>query len=491
MCSGDRPQPDRSAIQQVTIRLDHCLADVSPGVEHIVVPLLTYESLAFAARAGQLQFASRRKQLCGADAYGRIAFPRGLLSRVSNALSQAGYTIQFEHLRSFDHEAFAVNDACEGEFRFRCAELIAAVRDNPCGLIETPPGQIRSSYIGVICRLFHHARVIVPCATRDQIDQMSGHLPAYLGGEVDAVSRRNWSSSARVVVCGFDSFDSITWPPDFQIIVFPDAEQTIGELSIKARGQYIRHRVYGFVSPGQVRSDRTTLRLEALAGPVIYRSPRSGDVPLPVQVVMVDRPLVPCAAPKDHLPRRQRLIWHNQSRNEFLAGIAAAIAGGDIQKLWAHGLFLDRDQLPIGHHCPLRVVVLVDSPGHGRQLRDLLPQWPLIDAVPQYAGASPASACSPWGPPPAAIITAVAAAKMSHLSADVVVWASGGERALLPEHFPCKTPSGNSDVLLVDVADDCNAITARWTRQRLVDYQSRGFQILASPRRLCGPQEAR
>ena len=63
---------------------------------------------------------------------------------------------------------------------------------------------------------------------------------------------------------------------DWDIILLPDPQGTVGNLGSHALGRlhgrgHEVHRVYAFVQPGMRLGRRGRIRLEALAGPVIYR----------------------------------------------------------------------------------------------------------------------------------------------------------------------------------------------------------------------------
>src|SRR5207302_5620389 len=137
-------------------------------------------------------------------------------------------------------------------------------------------------------------------------------------------------------------------------------------------------RIYAFIQP-QRRPDRLTqLRLEHVAGPVLYRVkyPRGR-----VRVVFV--PISQCCVTDatTALERKRALYWANQARNERIAVFARAIALPDNAVLSRCG-FRDSDLRPAYQKPHHRVAVLVETLEHGRQILALLPRWALLVAAP-------------------------------------------------------------------------------------------------------------
>jgi hypothetical protein len=165
---------------------------------------------------------------------------------------------------------------------------------------------------------------------------------------------------------------------------------------------------------------------------------------------------------------RKRALWSAAARNRFVADAAVAIAVRDEAAIYRLGLFETMSVL--GENFRPRVAVLVESPEHGRILRRLLPGWPLVTA------GSPDTALQTN-----VIVTLVAAAKRQSLDADVLVRADGGPGPLGLNSFPPRRVFPGSTVLVVDFADDFDALARRNTGSRVEWYESNGWLVAGRP----------
>src|SRR5687767_11493167 len=78
----------------------------------------------------------------------------------------------------------------------------------------------------------------------------------------------------------------------------------------------------------------------------------------------------------DSILERKRMLWSDRVRNKWIAHLAAALAGaGAVKTLRGLGVSDAGGLLPAGRRP--RVVLLVESAEHGRQLAELLPHWAL------------------------------------------------------------------------------------------------------------------
>src|SRR5262249_3206692 len=128
--------------------------------------------------------------------------------------------------------------------------------------------------------------------------------------------------------------------------------------------------------------------------------------------------------------------------------------------------------------------VLVESTEHAHELLRRLPGWEALDAVPTPPGAGPASPVQrcKLRPLDRVVVTALAAARLATLDADVLVRA-GPECPLGQPELPGFPPRsvGPRLVVLVDVADDGDGLARAAVCRRLRDYAARGWAPVGVP----------
>ena len=132
--------------------------------------------------------------------------------------------------RRYDGPAFEINGPLLEAVGPSEREALLATEHHPLGLLAVPPGPSRSRLIGLVCRFWHRARVLIPCARIMEARRLAGELGEYLGGNIDAVHKGTWRSGCRVVCCTFHSAHAAD-PADWDIVIFARGEQAI---SVKA-----------------------------------------------------------------------------------------------------------------------------------------------------------------------------------------------------------------------------------------------------------------
>jgi hypothetical protein len=427
----------------------------------------------------------------GPDGRGGINISAGTVPRIAGELRRRGHEVHVVDLRRFDTLEFARNEELLGSVNPAELRMLQAMVQNPMGRLCIPPGGLRERAVGLLCRYYHEAKVLIPSATIKQAEEMASALAEQLGGNVDLVHNRQWRSPARVVCCTLSSFESAE-PYDWNILIFPAGEQLLARRAISGWQDFNNpyyfprpHRIYAFMAPSQRNSQATELRLEALTGPVIYQAPTILGQRAAVRVLFATAPWSPPGNRVSPLEDMRRLYWHNGTRKDLLAALVRACRRADLEALWPHGLLLDAQQFPVGSPGAASVAVLVESPEHGRELQTRLAGWPLYHAETsrnsRSAGRNPAR-CA-WGLPDEAIVTLVRAAQLRQLDTDVLVMATGRSVPALPGGFPPLVASGEQrQALIVDVDDDFDRAARHDTRQRLAYYQARGFEVDAPSR---------
>ena len=293
-----------------------------------------------------------------------------------------------------------------------------------------------------------------------------------------------------MVCCTLSSFETAE-PYDWQIIIFPVGEEALTKKAISGWQDFHNpyyfprpHRVYAFTQPGQRNSWATELQLEVLAGPLIYEAPSLLGHRATVRVVFAAGPWTPAGRRAGLLEDLRRLVWRNAARNDALAALAGICRNANLEALWPHGVLLGDQQFPVGVAGAARVVILVESVEHGRELQARLLGWPLLHAE-DGGGAGQ----SPWERafrtaqpvPEQAIVTIIRAAQFPQFDTDVLIMATGRKAPALPAGFPPLAASGERrQTLIIDIDDDFDRAARRDARERVNYYLGRGFAVDAA-----------
>jgi hypothetical protein len=254
------------------------------------------------------------------------------------------------------------------------------------------------------------------------------------------------------------------WP----IVIFPNVERALNSTLMRGVGTYESNRLYAFVTPGATLSQRDRLMLEMVAGPILDDEQHvGGAVPMGTAMFCVSTSR-PIRVPPNLLERKRVSLWHNEVRNGLVAEVAKAFANGDEDVLRSHFRVGDDGIFTAGAQM---VVILVESPEHGRELQRLLPaEWELVTAT--NCNARPVlDSC------PRRIITRSAANRLQNLIAGVLVRADGGQDAIQAPIAPTPLGSAPRRALLVDFLDDFESsfyVDSHW---RALAYRNQGLDL--------------
>jgi hypothetical protein len=173
------------------------------------------------------------------------------------------------------------------------------------------------------------------------------------------------------------------------------------------------------------------------------------------------------------LARKRELYWHNSARNPVIAALARAIAANDQEYLQI--LRLPARYLPIlRRRGGQRVAVLVESPEHGRELKSMLKDWPLlIDQVDAHLRDRQKSQSSET------VMVTTAYAARRGLKVDVIIRATGTEWGLCIKRFPPRQrKTGPKEIVVIDFADQAPAPAKADTERRIAGYKRQGMSVV-------------
>jgi hypothetical protein len=449
------------------------IAVLDPPLE-FVRSLLEYRCRTFVAEGpeGYRQF-DGTVGAYGFDFKGRLGIPAGLLGRVLRALSERGYQWEIDDGRK-DGQLWTIDSRVFDEAEPDEQSLLQACAKHFLGQIEVRSAADALTKITQVVRGFRKARFVIAVATYRDAYRVMRKLEHQLTEEVRLATGQHYRQGGRCIVTTFPHMPPVCGD-DWDALLLPTAIHGTGDGVAYRIGFRSYPRVYGFVEPQRRVDEQVSLRLEAMAGPVIHHlaKPR-----VPVRVLMVPVPTREVQYAATALERKRILYWHNPTRNAFIAAIAKAIAADDQGSL--QGLGVPASHLPeLRQSRRYRVAVLVESPEHARQLMPLLKGWPLMSVV---VATESVEAPSPKRRPRRAIMTTTYAATRGAKKADVVICATGTEWGLRIKQFPPRQDlTDQREVLVIDLADVTPLPAKTDTQRRIAEYVRRGIQVVQDP----------
>ena len=475
ICQPSHAVNSDDRIARITVRHGSATVDCSDAA--MLAPLLSCQTVAFEV-AGPLGHAAHLETIPfhRFDLLGRLVVREGMVPLVTAALEARGWVVDITDLRRFDGPAFATDSAIKQAVD-REDDFLRIIDREPVGLLRYDTIDNLANWMALIIGFYPQAHVLILTATRSRAwhlrKKIWEHLPRHI-----QLAAGTWRKQARIVAATYTYVDD---PRAWDIIFFPDAEQLGNDGVIDKLNTLVPHgikRIYAFVNHRSSLSCRQAMAITAIAGPAIYPViPRLADV----HVMWLPVPDVHAGSLRglDY----KRAYWTCERRNKLIAEVASVAAAGDLQRLHRHGLFVDLAAAPA---TPWRVVVLVESPEHGRELQRRLTGWALRTLVPGQKLAAAGDVHSDGDAGAAGIIVTVAYALRHGLAADVLIRVDGGGPIEFPG-FPPAADSVDGGVYLIDLADDTDQPARREARRRLADYMSRGWNIEGRHRKIEPP----
>jgi len=266
---------------------------------------------------------------------------------------------------------------------------------------------------------------------------------------------------------------------DWDVLVAADA------LAATARGNWNtlarlgRLRAYGFLPANQTHTERERLRVEAVFGTPLVPA----KLPPRATVHFAIPPWMP-SPPEgiSALARKRTAIWENTTRNGYLAAVALAASAHDDLMLTDLGFGNLGGRLGRTPPGGVRVAILVESPAHARHLLPTLGGWRLIVDEPRpwrggWGGHNPTA---PLRDPEGwnrCILTTMAARRVDRLDVDVLIRADGAGSPLRIPGFPDRDGDRDHHQILIDLADDFDAVAKVNTKSRIRGYLELGWDI--------------
>jgi hypothetical protein len=400
----------------------------------------------------------------------------GQVPRISKFFEHLGYDVAVEDMNT---ESALIGPPCvpyigqEGR-----RQLAFALFSHARGVVRVPTFHAQRDFLDFVVTMWPNKSFRIVSPTRSQANRLADHLTKVLRQPVAYQTRGYSSSDLRVRVGTLGSVDLRG-----DIVILLDARQVLGNRMAQALAAYNRAQLYGLIDDRRPMSRYEQIRVESLIGPVIgslgvRENPFAG-----VRVVFAKWTGQDRRDQRFGLEWKRTSIWQNADRNSAIIQIARALTSGDVQRLWAFGLLLDK--LP---NAPLdtrsrKVAIVVESVEHARELSPHLPGWRVVQADSTERRKPEWERFAQTPPPPSPedhnmIMTQLGFQQSEELDVAAIVRADGTPWPLEYPRFSDSSPSRNkSGLLVVDFDDFQDATAAKATRSRLRDYDQRGWIV--------------
>jgi hypothetical protein len=398
------------------------------------------------------------------DAEGNVCVPAGLVLPYRRELEDAGHAVEVTDQRRWkvrfklDRKAMRVT-GLEGRF----AE---AVMQQPIGLVEVRSVEDVVEKGALLHALHPGAKLVFAVPSKKLLRKLRRQLEARLDEPVGQYFARHRQPGKRCLVSTYKKLDEFE-DTNGAILLLVAVEKAVGKVEKFVTGERAYARVYGLLDKNASLEDRTTLGVQALAGDLIYRLPRTVTVS---KVMLVKLPSDKVKCREQGLERKRRTIWKNEKRNRAITRLAQAIHAGDRRTLGSYGHPEIAGELGDGQQH--RVAVLAESTEHARQLAPVL-GWPILHARPGSAASKRVGADN--NNVPGGVIVTVTHAHTHGIDADVLIRATGGAGPLEVKIHPKERDTPQPGLVVIDVVDTLDGQARIDTYRRAEDYCRKGW----------------
>jgi len=465
-------------------------AEIDSRYETLLAPLFTCLLSRFApgGSLGHRRLHEEKKFYDVED--GHLFFPAGMVADVVAMLKRAGTEVTVTNrpyvCKLQRDEELLTHLPDEG------SQLLQAVGQHFKGLIQVNRKCDLPCLIGLILKFFCTARILIAVGTNAELRRLHRQL-VRLGHDVKTIDSWTWGRD-RLHICSLHSFD-VCNRHDWDMVILPDAVHAATKSHAQGLVNFLSRPMVGFLLATDKLSAYTRLWLHWACGPVIYKMPDPKGYAADVTVAWLSPPVSPPAGHGNVLDRKRHGLWHNDSRNDSIAGAVKAIAAGDIAKVWEFGLMLDKDTvIDPSTGKPLRVAILTESTEHAKELHKRLPGWKLMSMAPADCERRQQQALKFGLAAPftfdKTILTTVMASQFKSIDVDILVRADGSPWNWHLRGFPPRSREQGRQVMLIDIADDFDADAIDGCRCRQRDYAGRGWSNSSAPAWLLAPVES-
>ncbi len=280
------------------------------GCANFIASLLETKPMTFGVIEGQVAGRQSVAEFFQRQDDGRLLIASGSVPRIAEALRTRQMQVEVRDNRPVPPRTIPRNSENQSMWQSRLTDAIVRLRG---GVVVAPDERMRLQAVSAICRHFCDARCMLPFATVSNRQAFAVSLERVLPGQVGLARRGTWNSDKRVVCSTLRSFDTAD-PADWDIVIFPHAEDGLTKMGWTARAALGEQFVIAVVRNPYRLSEYERLCLELLAGPVICELGAGESWRMPVDVFGVFAPITSGPSPSDRLERKRETIWDNAAQ---------------------------------------------------------------------------------------------------------------------------------------------------------------------------------
>lgn len=196
------------------------------------------------------------------------AFPAGLIARLQAALEADGFRVAVDDRRRFERHLRVNQDLCQKSYAEERA-LLRALRTHPLGQLEFQRWSDMVQQVEYICRLYPTARTLIVVDTNSIAQELQQELCRRFLRPVGLLAHELVEPEARRRV------STLAWLPRLRsnawdvLLLIAFNSRALSATTYQGVLRLVARRVYTLVGHGLRLAQRTRLRLEAMAGPMI------------------------------------------------------------------------------------------------------------------------------------------------------------------------------------------------------------------------------
>lgn len=260
---------------------------------------------------------------------GDLVCPAGLTSLVQGFLNRLGLPFTFTDLRThtFPQADYARMFAAGVRPHPDQATILSLIATGDHGLIDYPTGGGKSFLMAALCLIYHMVPILIVVPGKAIAKTLHDYLMSM--GIDPGICHSGLFTPRRVTIATPNSMLKLGQPALDEIrLLLCDEVYRMGATSAFNALSQVRHaRMFGFADNPFARIDGRNLMVEALFGPVIFKSTYEEAVDrgvvCPVRVLrcQVDIPDFPANQldPTQSAACRRKAFWHNDERNRAIA----------------------------------------------------------------------------------------------------------------------------------------------------------------------------
>jgi superfamily II DNA or RNA helicase len=409
--------------------------------------------------------------------------PAGYYDRVVNVLKDAGIDTSLKDYRPLKTLATNWKEVDKYDLRYKQRETLEKVVESERGYVCWPTGTGKSFLVGMICKLFPKAKIVITTRHLDPLNDIYNNLCGSIPS-VGIYSSKKKSTGHRVMCFSAGSLHRAD-VEGVDLLIADEVHELATDKMLAVFAQFRFNKMLGLSANYQDRFDGADFELEGVFGPLIanltYEEGVKHGMIVPIDVTWRDMRMDrnPCQG-MEGFPATRHGIWRNNWRNAKIAEDAREYPEEQVLITVAtveHAVHLKKC-LPEFQLCYSKL----DDKDRDRYIRQGLISEDEPDMTYQRRNALKAS--FERGDLKKVIATTVWNRGVNFKKLQVLIRADASSSAIADTQIPgrlSRTIEGKDHGILIDYLDQFDGRFERKAKKRMQDYQSKGWnQILPS-----------